>query len=398
MIRLKWARWSLGAAAAGVVLTGLYLMFAPKAVEVDVRMVRVGPITESVADQGYARIREAYIVSAPVAGRLDRIGFDVGDAVVADSTVVARIWPVNASLLDPRTRAQARAMAQAAAAAAGAARAQLELSTAQARKAQADLTRTKTLAESGFVSAQGLDAAETQAQTALAAARAAAADLAARRSQQAAAQSALLGPEARGGRPVAVTAPVSGYVTRVFQESERVVSIGEPLMEVADRTGLEAAIEFLSEDAVRIREGMAAEVFDWGGPGALTGVVRRVEPQGFTKISALGVEEQRVLVLLQLPAAPTAWAGLGPGYRVWGRVILRQESSALKAPLGALVRSGQGWAVFRIVEGRARLTPVEVGAMTDSEAEIRSGLRSHEPLVVFPSDKIKDGVKLKVRS
>jgi len=148
---------------------------------------------------------------------------------------------------------------------------------------------------------------------------------------------------------------------------------------------------------VRVREGMAAEIYDWGGPGTIPAVVRRGEPQGFTKVSALGVEEQRVLVLLQFEGEPRVWSRVGPGYRLWGRVFLRKEAKALKAPVGALVRTDGRWAVFRVVDGRARLTAVSVGAMTDREAEIASGLKDGEQVVVFPSDKVRDGVKLKVR-
>jgi HlyD family secretion protein len=173
--------------------------------------------------------------------------------------------------------------------------------------------------------------------------------------------------------------------------------MGAPLVEIGDREGLEAAIEFLSQDAVRIREGMPAEIYDWGGPGALPAVVRRVEPQAFTKVSALGVEEQRALVLLQFSGDPRSWSRLGPGYRLWGRVFLRREARAVKAPLGALVRSDDGWAVFRVLAGRARLTPVELGALTDREAEVRRGLRPDEQVVVFPSDRVRDGVRVAVR-
>jgi len=148
---------------------------------------------------------------------------------------------------------------------------------------------------------------------------------------------------------------------------------------------------------VRVREGMPAEIYDWGGEGTIPAIVRRVEPQGFTKVSALGVEEQRALVLLQFAGAPAKWTRLGPGYRVWGRVFLRREPKALKAPLGALVRAQDRWAVYRVADGRVRLVPVTVGALTDDEAEIRSGLKAGDQVVVFPSDKVADGVRVKVR-
>jgi HlyD family secretion protein len=397
-VRIKWARWVLGGAAAIVVAGTLGLLFAPRPVPADVASVVAGPIEETVADQGYARVREAYVVAAPVSGRLERIALHVGDRVTANSTVVARVRPAPADLLDPRARASAEAALAAANSAVTAAQAQQEQLAAEARKADADLARTGVLAEKGFAAAQALDAAQAEARARRAAVRAAAAQLAMRRAEAAAAKATLLGPEALGRESVAVTSPASGYVTRVLQESERTVAMGAPLVEVSDKSGLEAAIEFLSQDAVRIREGMAAEVYDWGGPGSLPAVVRRVEPQGFTKVSALGVEEQRVLVLLQFTGRPDALTALGPGYRVWGRVILRQEPRAMKAPLGALVRQDGGWAVFRVANGRARLTPVQVGALTDREAEIRGGLGAGTKVVVFPSDRVREGVRVADRA
>ncbi len=398
MGKVRWVRWALGGAVVALVLGAVAMLLAPRPVDVETSAAVKGPIAESVADQGYARVREAYVVAAPVSGRLERVSLHVGDRVVAGQTVVARIAPASADLLDPRTRAQAEATIAAAQAAVSAASAQQDQLAAESRKAENDLRRVRTLAEKGFAASQALDSAEAQARAARAAVRAAAAQLGVRRSELAAARSALLGPEAAAAGGVPVTSPSSGYVTRVLQESERTVNMGAPLVEIGDQSGLEAAVEFLTQDAVRIREGMPAEIFDWGGEGTIPAIVRRVEPQAFTKVSALGVEEQRVLVLLQFAGAADKWARLGPGYRVWGRVILRREPNAVKAPLGALVREGRRWAVFRAVDGRAHLTPVEVGAITDDEAEIRKGLRPGERVVVFPSDKVADGVRIRERS
>lgn len=395
--KINWARAGFAATAGLALAVVVGMLIAPRPVTVDAELVRTGPIAESVADQGYARVREAYVVSAPVLGRLERIELQVGDRVIAGKTVVARIRPLSVGLLDPRAEAQAEAALSAATAAGLAADAEVERLLAEARKADADLGRVRTLAEKGFASAQALQDAETAARARHAAVRSATAQLAVRRAETALARAALLGPEASGVQAIGVTSPASGFVTRVLQESERSVATGAPLVEVSDKEGLEAAIEFLSQDAVRIREGMVAEVYDWGGPSVLRAVVRRVEPQGFTKTSALGVEEQRVLVMLQLTDDPARWAALGPGYRVWGRVILRREANAIKAPLGALVREHGRWAVFRVIKGRARLTPIEVGALSDREAEVRSGVRPGDLVIVFPSDKVKDGARVTPR-
>lgn len=395
--RIKWVRWGLVGAVVAALAVTLALLVAPRPVTVEVGAAVKGPIAESVADQGYARVREAYVVAAPVSGRLRRVDLHVGDRVTAGETLVARIEPASADLLDPRTRAQAQAGVAAAQAAVGAASAEVERLSAEARKAESDLKRIKVLAEGGYASRQALDSAEAGARSARAAVRAASAQLGVRRSELAAARAALMGPEAGGAGAVPVTAPASGYVTRVLQESERTIAVGAPLVEISDQAGLETAVEFLSQDAVRIREGMPAEVFDWGGAGTIPAVVRRVEPQGFTKVSALGVEEQRVLVMLQFTGDPKGWSRLGPGYRVWGRVFLRREPSAVKVPLGALVRADGGWAVFRVIGGRARLSRLEVGALTDREAEVRRGLTAGDKVVVFPSDQVRDGVRVRAR-
>lgn len=392
-----WPRWALGVLIAGTVALVLGLLLAPRSVAVDVDVVRRGPIADAVSAEGTARVHEAYLIAAPVAGRLERIDLHVGDRVVAGRTLVARIRPAAPDLLDARSRAQAQASVSAATAALSSVQAQGDQAAAQARKAEADLARVAALAGRGYASAQALDAAEAEARATRASVRALAAQADLRRSDLAAARAALIGPEGTASGLVDVTAPASGYVTRVLQESARPVVAGAPLIEVSDQTGLEAAIEFLSQDAVKISEGMEAEVFDWGGPGAIPAVVRRVEPQAFTKVSALGVEEQRAVVVLQFKGDPATWSSLGPGYRLSGRVFLRRAPQALKAPLGTLVRSEGRWAVFRIVDGRARLTPVRVGTLTDREAEVSQGLHVGDRVVVFPSDQIRDGVRVKPR-
>lgn len=388
---IKWARWALGGAALFALLATFGLLLAPRPAPVELATVQEGPISETVADQGSARVREAYVVAAPVAGRLERIELHVGDHVEAGRTIVGLIRPASAELLDPRARAQAQATVNAAVAAVSAAAAQRDQLAAETHRLEADLTRVATLSERGYASRQALDAADAQARAARASIRATEAQLAARRAELAAARAALIGPDRPVAGVVAVKSPASGHVTRVLQESERLVVAGAPLVEVSERRGLEAAIEFLSQDAVRIAEGMPAAIYDWGGSSDLPAVVRRIEPQGFTKVSALGVEEQRVLVLLQFTAPESQWAGLEPGYRIWGRVILRTSPKAIKVPLGALVRKDSGWAVFSVHDGRAHLTSVEVGAITDREAEIRKGLVRGEQVVVFPSDRVKDG-------
>lgn len=392
-----WARRLLIGGLVAVAVAAIALLLAPRPVAVEAGRALVGPIDETVADQGEARVREAYLVSAPVSGQLARIALHVGDRVVAGATLVARIQPANPGLLDARSRAQATAAIRAAEAAIAAARAQHDRLAAEAAQAEGEERRLRPLAASGYASQQALEAAQSRSRIARAGMRAAGAEIEARQAELAAARAVLVSPTASGRQAVDVRSPAAGYVTRVLQTSERSVAAGEPLVEIGDTDGLEAAIDFTTQDAVRIREGMPAEIFDWGGPGALPAVVRRIEPQGFTRVSALGVEEQRVHVLLQFTGDPASWSRLGPGYRVWGRVFLRRERQAVKVPLGALVRDSGGWAVYRIIGGRARLTRVDVGAFSQREAEVQRGLSGGEALIVFPSDQVREGVRVSVR-
>jgi HlyD family secretion protein len=264
-------------------------------------------------------------------------------------------------------------------------------------RTQEQLRRISDLARQGVVAPQELETAKAEADAAMNARRAADADILTRRANLASAELALARPEAGAAQTVTVRSPASGIVTRLLQQSERTVALGTPVVEIGDTSGLEAAIEFLSQDAVKIRPGQKAEIYNWGGPANLPAEVRLVEPQGFTKVSALGVEEQRTLVILQFVAPPAAWAGLAPGYRVWGRVYLRECPSAVLVPLGALIRDTGRWAVYRIEHDRARLRVVQVGTLTDRSAEGLAGLEPGDAVVMYPSDQMRDGLRVKAR-
>jgi HlyD family secretion protein len=398
VIRKISARWIVLAVLGLAVAVLLAVLFWPRAMLVDMATVRLGPIAETVSDQGVARVRQAYVVSALIAGHLERLPLEVGDRVVAAKTVVARIRPAAAAFLDPRARAQAEASVAAAKAVLASAQAQRDQLEAQRVRAVGEFTRTSILAKQAIVAPQMLDNAKAAADAADKAVRAAEALIEARRADLSAAESLLTGPEVAGSGFVAITSPASGVVTHLLQQSERDVLAGTPLVEIGETSGLEAQIEFLSQDAVKIKAGDRAEIFNWGGPLPIPAEVRLVEPQGFTKISALGVEEQRTLVMLQFTGPPTDWERLGPGYRVWGRVYLREAPSAMIAPIGTLVRDRGTWAVFRVEGGRAVLRSVKVGAMTDPDAEILSGLSIGDRLVEFPSDQVGSGVRVAPRT
>jgi len=396
MARKTTIRWLvlciLGAAALAVI--GWLLM--PRPLLVETGAVARGPVAETVSDQGWARARQAYVVAAPAAGRVERLPVEVGDRVIAGRTVVARLTPASADFLDPRARAQAEAAMAEAGSALAAAEANRSRLKAEAFRAKGEAERMAPLVPSG-VSRQAYDNVVSAREAAEQAVAAAEADIRARRAALRQAEAALMGPEAEGRGMIEVTSPASGVVTRLLQQSERPVVAGAPLVEVGETMGLEAQIEFLSQDAVKIRPGMKAEVYNWGGPRPIPAEVRLVEPQGFTKISALGVEEQRALVMLQFTGPSESWMGLAPGYRVWGRVFLRQTPSAVVAPLGALVRDSGGWAVYRLEGGKLRLRPVQIGALTETVAEVVSGVRPGDRLVVYPSDQVRDGVAAAAR-
>ena len=397
MSRKSAIRWLIISALAAIALGVLVYLLAPRPLAVEVAPVRRGPIAETVADQGQARVRQSFVVSAPVGGRLERLPLEVGDRVIAGQTVVARLRPTASEFLDPRARAQAEAAISAARSAIAAAVADRDRLQVEAVRSKGDLDRAIALMARGFQTRQGLDNARAAAQSARNAVSSADAQIRARRADLTSAQSALTGPEAFSAQIIDVTSPTSGVVTQLLQQSARTVAAGAQLVEVGAVQGLEAQIEFLSQDAVRIRPGMAAEIYNWGGARPIPAEVRLVEPHGYLKISALGVEEQRALVMLQFTGPPESWAGLAPGYRVWGRVYLRRTPSAIVAPLGALVRDKGGWAVYRVEDGRARLHAVQAGALTDQDAEIVSGLAPGDRVIIFPSDQVHDGVKVRPR-
>jgi HlyD family secretion protein len=396
MARKTTVRWLILLALAAAGTGAIAFLLMPRPLLVETGTVGRGPVAETVSDQGWARARRSYVVAAPAAGRVERLPVEVGDRVAAGRTVVARLTPASAAFLDPRARAQAEAAvaeARSALASADATRGRLE---AEAVRAKGEAERMAPVVPT-VVSRQAYDNAVSAQQAAEHAVAAAEADIRSRRAALQQAEAALMGPEAGGSGMIEVTSPASGMVTRLLQQSERPVAAGAPLVEIGETGGLEGQIEFLSQDAVRIRPGMKAEIYDWGGPGPIPAEVRLIEPQGFTKVSALGVEEQRALVMLQFTGPPESWSGLAPGYRVWGRVFLRQTPSAVVAPLGALVRDQGRWAVFRLEGGKARLRPIEVGALTDTVAEIIKGVEPGDRLVVYPSDQVRDGAAARAR-
>ena len=377
-------------------------LFRPAAVPVDLVAVDRGPLVVTVSDEGETRVRDMYVVSAPVPGRMRRIDLEAGDEVVADTTVVARIEPSDPSFLDVRSAAEARAGVDAAAAARTHAAAQVRRAQAELDFARAEFERMRALALSHTVSENELDSARRRARTAEAALAEADAERKMRESEYQVARARLLSPSASRASVadcdcVSVFSPVSGRVLRVVTESEGVVQSGTPLIEVGDPDQLEVVVDLLSADAVRVQAGQHVIIEAWGGEQPLEGKVRRIEPFGFTKVSALGIEEQRVNVVIDITTPREQWARLGHGYRVEPRIVLWESADVLRVPLSALFRHGQQWAVFVEHDGRAQLRPVEIGQGNGLAAEVLQGLESGERVVLHPGDRVSQGARLAER-
>jgi HlyD family secretion protein len=384
-----------------LVVSGLFFSFRPASVPVDLMEVGAGPLMVTLGDEGETRVRDVFVLSAPVAGQLRRIELDAGDAVTAGETMVAGIEPADSSFLDPRSEQQARAAVRASESAEQAAEAQVEEAEAELEFAAAEVVRMRDLFADGTVSARDLDAAERANKAARAAFAAANATLQVRRFELERARAQLVSPTAREQNDdcecLELVAPVTGQVLRVLRKSAGVVAAAEPLLEIGDPQDLEIVADLLSTDAVRAAPGQRVLIEDWGGPQPLEGIVRRVEPFGFTKVSALGIEEQRVNVIIDITSAPDAWARLGHGYQVEVRVVLWAGDDVVSVPLTSLFRDGEQWAVFVAADGNAELRHVELGQRNGIAAEIVAGLNAGEQVILHPSDRVVDGVRIAPR-
>lgn len=388
---MNWAairRWRWAVLAVLLLGAGLAYSFWPEAVAVDEAEVTRGPMQVGITDDGVTRVTDLYTVSAPVTGYLTRIELDAGDAVVANSTVVARMAGVPSTPLDARTRAELRDALSAARAAERGAAAALDL-------ARADLDRAEQLAERGFLSRAQLDAARATAQTREAELQRARAE--ARRLQASLAEPAIGGQQGAG--PILVRSPESGVVLRRLAESEGVVAMGTPLLEIGDPTKIEVVIDLLSREAAQVEPGNPVQITRWGGPLPLMGRVRQVEPFGRLKISALGIEEQRVNVIVDFEEDEASQiSALGHGYQVDGTIVLWRADNALRVPVGALFRAPEGdWTVFVDEDGRARMREVAIGHVNDQYGEVLEGLEAGERVILNPGAVVRDGGRVRAR-
>jgi HlyD family secretion protein len=391
------SRRRITAIAIGLLgVAGLFWLLRPARIAVDVAEVRRGALRQTVDEEGETRVRQRYTIAAPTTGRLLRIGIDEGQDVEAGATV-AQIEPAP---LDPRDLASARARLEAAEATKRAADAGVRRTEAALEQAKRDAARAERLFQAGTLSTDGREKAklaEIDAAQAFEAARFAA-DAALHEVEAARAVLLATGtPSAPGTacadeRPcVDVRAPVAGQVLRIFEESERIVAAGMPLVEIGDPASIEIVVDILSTDAVRVSPGARVSIEEWGGEGDLEARVHLVEPSAFTKVSALGVEEQRVNVIAHL-ASPEP--RLGDRYRVEARIVLWEGEDVVQVPASALFRHGTAWAVFVVDGGRAHLREVEVGHLATFDAEIVRGLTVGETVILHPSDRVSDGTRV----
>jgi HlyD family secretion protein len=390
-----------------ILLAGLLLLaalaivwaFLPRPVPVETATVSKGPLRVTVEEEGKTRLRDRFVVSAPVAGYARRVGLEVGDPV-AKGQALATLEPLRVEALDPRARAIAEARVATSEAGLRAAEERVREAAAVEEYAAARLDRTRKLAEAGLTPRDTLEQVESETKRARAEKGAAVEAADAARHELEAANAALTRAGEPGGKDrekVVVRSPVAGRVLAVRHESEGVVPAGTPMLEVGDPGRLEVEVDVLSADAVRIHPGTPVRFERWGGEVPLDGKVRVVEPVGFTKISALGVEEQRVLVIVDFTSPRERWRKIGDGYRLEASFILWEEKDVLQVPAGAVFRSGDRFAVYAVEKGRAKVRPMEIGKRNGLAAQVLSGLAEGETVVLHPGDTVADGRKVRPR-
>ncbi|MCA8972196.1 MAG: HlyD family efflux transporter periplasmic adaptor subunit [Planctomycetes bacterium] len=403
------AAWIL---VLGAILFAIVRAFHEDAVLVDVATIRVDTILETVADDGHTRVRERYTVHAPLGGSLTRTALVAGDHVEAGVTTIAQFVPTPPSILDARSREQARATLERASAALDAARARHRQSEADKSLADKELARVRGSFEAGLASERERDAAENAAQRAreglLAdefAEQVAAHELEVARAMLREPRASDFGQdtgardhqdEGGGDVRIALTSPIDGSVLRVFEESARAVPAGTPIVEVGNTQRLEIVAEFLSQDAVRVEPGMDARIVGWGSDAQrpLAARVRVVEPGGYTKVSALGVEEQRVRIILDPQGADPEWSRFGDGYHVEVEILLSEAKGVAVVPSGALFQQGESWHVFVVDGDVARDRVLRIGRRSGLRAEVLDGLRVGEQVVLYPDALVSDGSRI----
>jgi HlyD family secretion protein len=400
-MRTVWIKRATGATAGAAALAAAVWFASPQPVPVDLATVTKGDMEVTVDDEAKTRVRHIYTVSAPLAGKVLRATLEAGDPVVADQTVVVVMQPTDPSFHDARTHAELQGALTAAESAIKLADAERQRIEAALTYSRSELQRAQTLFSKDGISRMALDKAAFDVQTNEAALASAKAQLDVRRYERASAAARLTSPAGSTGRSdsgccIQIRAPVTGKVLKRIRESEAVVLAGTPLIDIGDPRDLDVVAELLSSDAVQIKPGATVSIDGWGGT-PVKGRVNRVEPAGFLKVSALGIEEQRVRTVIDFADPPEAWESLGHDYRVIVHVAIWKGANVLTVPVGALFRENEDWVVFAVANGVVRTTPVQVGHRNSRVAEIVSGLSEGDRVVLHPSDRVTDETSVSER-
>ncbi|HOX68507.1 MAG TPA: efflux transporter periplasmic adaptor subunit [Burkholderiaceae bacterium] len=386
--------------------------FAPRPIEVEVAKARVGAFEQTITEDGKTRLHQRYVVSAPLAGRLSRITLTEGDRVEANA-VVATLTPVLSPMLDERSRSEQNSRVEASEANVQRASARIARTRIALEQARNDLQRTELLAKQGFVAPIRLDNERLAVQAAQREIDAAVQEHHVAQHELEQTRAALQASRGASGTAGAfeLRSPIAGQVLRVVQTSETTVAVGSPLIELGDLARMEIVVELLTTDALNAPPGSRVRIERWGGKTSLEGRVRLVEPAAFTKVSALGVEEQRVRLLVDITSPPSEWQALGDAFRVEVHIVTVAIDQALMVPVSAVFplpaeardadvngRREQRFAVFVVDGGRARLKPVDVGARNGSQAWVRSGLKAGDTVVIYPSPAVADAARVHPRA
>lgn len=397
----KWVKRIVGLAVLAVIVAITVYALRPAPVPVDTAVVDRGLLSVTIDEEGIARIRDVFRVAVPVSGELERLPVEVGDRVEKGVTIIGSVVPAEPSMLDIRTRRELEAALGAAQAAVSAAEANLRQAETSRQLAEADMERARQLAARQTISKQALERAAAAVENANATVEQARAQLELRRREHDSVQARLIQP---GQTPpgeediccVPIRSPIDGVVLSVLTEGGQVLAAGTPIAELGNPRNLEIAVQLLSSDAVLVKPGQIATIEEWGGP-PLNAQVRRIEPAAVTKISALGIEEQRVNAILELTDPPEVWERLGHDFRVMVRITVWQARNAMRLPLGALFRSAGEYAVFKVVDGRALLTRVMIDHRNRAHAEVTTGVAPGDIVILHPSDRVQDGVRVTER-
>ena len=393
---VQWRRRIVLGLIVILVVWGLFQGFRPQPIEVDIGTASRAPLQVTIEQEGRTRVVDRYVVNAPVNGYARRIKLDVGDAVNRGDTL-AELEPLRAEVPDLRHRAEAEARIASAEDSVSSAEQRANAAASNARLVQKELQRVHELRTAGHVSAAAEDRAVSEAERSAAELKSAQFAAATAHHELEAARTALKYAASSSGKLVAVRAPIAARVLKIPHKSEGTVAAGQPLIEIGDPSALEVEVDVLSADAVRIHPGTRVVFERWGGEGTLEGTVRLIEPAGFTKVSALGVEEQRVWVIIAFTSPAAQWQRLGDGYRVETSFILWEAKEVLQIPASALFRDGNGWAVFVVEQGKAVKRSVEIGQRNGLNAQSASGINAGEQVIVHPDDRVRQGVSVKAR-